>query len=110
MLFWVFVAAGIGMLAACMRMWLEFGQRQRQLYAETAHARSLIDNHKETLALTQAKIDQIKTDSEALLKERIDMESEVQEKRATLTALEERLERTRPARFRIDKNDDNELF
>lgn len=109
---WVFVAVGIGLLAASLRMWLEFTQRARQLNNETAHARSLIDNHKEALAMVQGKIGDLKSETEELLKERTDVEAEVQEKRSALTALEERLERSRPARFRVDKSSDDgeELF
>jgi len=113
MIIWVFVAVGIGLLAASLRMWLEFTQRTRQLNNETAHARSLIENHKETLDMTQAKIDGLKDETELLLKEKETLETQVQDGRAKLTTVEERLEKTRPARFRVEKDDDDddrELF
>ncbi len=108
MVVWVFLAIGLGLIGACVKMWMEFGQRSRQLMGETTHARSLIDNHKETLEMVQAKTNELKEASELLLKERAAVESEVQDGRAKLTALEERLERARPSKFRVDKEADGE--
>ncbi|MBT4100668.1 MAG: hypothetical protein HOM68_12795 [Gemmatimonadetes bacterium] len=104
MIIWVFLGVGIALLGVSVKMWVEFGQRSRQLMSETAHARSLIDNHKETLEMVEAKIKELKAETELLLKEREAVEGEVQDGRAKLTAVEERLERAKPAKFRVDKD------
>lgn len=108
MLIWVPIALSIGLIGASLRMWMDFSQRIRQLNGETAHTRSLVESHTESLAAAKEKADSYKNENMALLRERDDLEGRVHELRQQLTALEERRERTHPSSHRIDKSDDEE--
>ena len=111
MLVWVPVALSVGLIGASLRMWTDFSQRIRQLNGETAHTRSLVESHTEALAATKVKADGYKNENMALLRERDDLEGQVHELRQQLTALEERLERTRPSSRRVDTSDtDDDIF
>lgn len=108
MMIWIPIFLSLGLIGACVRMWMEFSQRVRKLNSETEHTRSLVQSHNEVLAAAKAKVDEYKTENLTLQRERDDLEGEVQEMRQKLTALEERQERTHPANRRIDKSDGGE--
>ncbi|MFC1526380.1 hypothetical protein ACFL6X_06175 [Candidatus Latescibacterota bacterium] len=110
MIVWVLVVVSIGLLAASLRMWLEFTQRIRQLDVESASTRSLVQSHQGSLAAAKAKIDTIKAEYESLLSERSTLDTKVREHRQQLTALEERRERSHPSHRRVDMDDEEELF
>ena len=98
------IVAALGFLAMCLKTWTEFGQRTRQLKAEIEHNRSLVEDHSEKLESGRSQIDEIKAETETLLHERGELESEVLEQREAVSQLEQRLERTRPQSHRIDKS------
>lgn len=110
MVLWIALLAGIAFLALTARSWIEFGQRARRLKAETDHTGQQIDDHAANLAMDRAKIDALKTETSALLVKRDGLERAVLEKRAELTQLEERLERTRPKSRRVDTRKEDGLF
>ena len=103
-------AAALGLLAMCIRMWMEFGQRARQLQGESAHNTRLIEEHTEKLKSVRSRIDEAKEEMESLLAERGKLESDVMAQRDQLTELEERMERTRPKSHRVDKAAGDDLF
>lgn len=110
MVLWIALLAGLVLLALTVRTWIEFGQRARRLKAETDHTRQQIDDHAANLARDRAKIDEVKTETSALLAQRDGLERDVLEKRAELAHLEEHLERTRPKSRRVDTRKEDGLF
>ncbi len=99
------LVVAVGLLAMCLRVWTEFGQRSRQLQAEVDHNKRLIEEHTEKLESVRAKIEEVKEETESLLKERGGLETDVIQQREQVTQLEQRVERTRPKSHRVDKDD-----
>lgn len=111
MTIWIAIAAAVGFFGLSLRAWMEFGSQARRLQAEVDHAKRLIDDHTESLAMDRAKIDEVKQETEELLAKRNETERTVVDKRSELTGLEERLERTRPKSHRVDTdNKEDDLF
>jgi len=98
------LAAAIGLLALSLKAWTEFGQRSRKLRAEIDHNKRLVEDHTEKLSTGRAQIDEIKAETETLLSERNDLETNVLEQREVVSQLEQRLERTRPQSHRVNKD------
>ena len=98
------IAAAIGILALCLKTWTEFGQRTQQLKAEIDHNKQLVEDHTEKLSAGRAQIEEIKAETERLLRERNDLETDVLKQREVVSQLEQRLERTRPQSHRVDKD------
>ena len=99
------LAAAIGLLALSLKTWTEFGQRTRQLRSEIDHNKRLVKDHTEKLSTERSQIDEIKAETETLLRERNDLETNVLEQREVVAQLEQRLERTRPQSHRVNKGD-----
>ena len=99
------LAAAIGFFALSLKTWTEFGQRTRQLRAEIDHNKRLVEDHTEKLSAGRAQVEEIKAETETLLRERNDLETNVLEQREVVSQLEQRLERTRPQSHRVDKDD-----
>ena len=78
--------------------------RSRKLRAEIDHNKRLVEDHTEKLSTGRAQIDEIKAETEALLSERNDLETNVLEQREVVSQLEQRLERTRPQSHRVNKD------
>ena len=98
------IVAALGFLAMCLKTWTEFGQRTRQLKAEIEHNKRLVEDHSEHLESGRSQVDEIKAETETLLFERGELETQVLEQREAVSQLEQRLERTRPQSHRVDKS------
>ena len=99
------LVVAIGILALCLKTWTEFGQRSRKLRAEIEHNKQLVVDHTEKLSAGRAQINEIKAETETLLSQRNDLETQVLEQREVVSQLEQRLERTRPQSHRVEKDD-----
>jgi len=111
MIFWFLLAIIVALVAATLRMWSDFARRAQEMRAEIERARGLIESHTEELTTARARIGQLDEALGVLMQERDKLERSVEERRAELTALEERLERTRPKSRRVDKYaDGDEIF
>ncbi len=101
---WIFVAISVLLLGATLRMWLEYGQRQRQFVAEMHRLRSLIEGHTQRTATVRTVTKNIERETKALIERRTELQAKVLEDRTKLTEMEERLERARPKSHRIENN------
>ncbi len=101
---WIFVAISVLLLGATLRMWLEYGQRQRQLVAELHRLRGLIEGHTQRTETIRALTQNIERETKTLIERRTELQAKVLEDRTKLTDMEERLERVRPKSHRIENN------
>jgi hypothetical protein len=101
---WIFIAIAVLLLGATLRMWLEYGQRQRQLTAELHRLGSLIEAHTKRAESIRSVTSNLEQETNTHIARRDELQAQVMADRAKLTALEERLERTRPKSHRIDNN------
>ncbi|MDA0336451.1 MAG: hypothetical protein O2782_14905 [bacterium] len=101
---WIFVAVSVLLLGATLRMWLEYGQRQRQLVAELHRLRGLIKAHSQRVETVRTITQNIERETKTLIERRTELQTRVLEDRTKLTEMEEHLERVRPKSHRIDNS------
>jgi chromosome segregation ATPase len=107
MIAWAFIGAAVLLLGATLRIWLDFGQRQRHLASEVSRLRHIISGHNEALATTRGRTKDLDSDTQALIQKREALHSEVIKAREALTSLEERLEKVKPKSHRVDNTRDD---
>lgn len=101
---WIFIAVGVLLLGVTLRMWLEFGQRQRQLATELHRLRGLIETHTQRTETIRARTGELTEETERLVTRREELHAAVLSEREKLAQLEERLERVRPKSHQVDNN------
>ncbi len=99
---WVAIAAAVLLMGVTLRMWLEFGRRQRQLAAEIHRLKGVVETNIDRTASIKVRIEELEKETNILISRRENLHAEVLQAREKLTELEERLERVKPASRRVD--------
>jgi len=98
----IFLAIAVMLFGVAVRMWLNFGQRKRQLADQMQRLRESVDTRKQARNAIRASITDLKQKTKKLLSQRDEMQEKVLKDRETLTDKEQRLERAHPKSHRID--------
>lgn len=93
---WILLGMAVLLAAASLKMWLDFGQRQRQLRAEMQRLRGLVDSNTQRMAAIRDRTSDLASETKTLISRREELHVRVLLERDRLTELEERLERVRP--------------
>ena len=98
----ILLAVAFLLFGVAVRMWLEFGQRKRQLADQAQRLHESVDTHKQGRDAIRARTADLKLKTKELVTRRDELQESVLKDRETLTAIERRLERAHPKSHRID--------